>query len=222
MYDVSVKTAIVGETGVGKTSFVARLQYPERPIPKEHTVTIGVDHAPCIVSIKDPHPLKVKFHIWDTAGQERYASITRGFYKTADLVCLMYSCDDVRSLRQLRHRWWKEVREAATNLSTAVILVLGNKKDKCMDERELAEPLKRLMEDIVADTGRQPVHIRLSALKDRTVLPVLEAVAWLCANVPSVQATRTMLLKSPRPSSSIKLTSATMDPSARPSWCCRS
>jgi hypothetical protein len=124
----------------------------------------------------------------------------------------MYSCDDLRSLHNLRSWWWKEVRESAVNLTTVVVLVLGNKSDKCVDDRALSEPLARLLDDIFKDTARQPVHMRLSALKDKSVMPVLEAVASQCASVPSVKATK----KTPLPST-IKLN----DETPTTSWCYR-
>lgn len=226
MFDVSVKTTIIGDTGVGKTCFVGRLQHPTRPIPKEHTVTIGVDHVSCVVPITDPHPLRVKFQIWDTAGQERYATLTKGFYVGTELVCLMYSCDSPESLTHLSTRWWAEFKTAPIDLATVVVLVLGNKMDKCANDADklLAKPLARLMQQIEADTGRPPVHIRLSALKDRSVVAVLQAVAWKCVQIPAVHSAAR---RSPSMSLSLGKGGALVSLVAQPpdapttSWCCR-
>lgn len=224
MFDVSVKMTIVGDTGVGKTSFVSRLENPHRPIRKDHTMTIGVDHVPCIVTVSDPQPLRMKFQIWDTAGQERYATLTRGFYVGTELICLVYSCDNPDTLCSLSSRWWTELKAAPIDLSTAVVLIVGNKADKCVPEKSLAGPLGRLMDEIQKDTGgRPPVHMRVSALKDKSVAPVLQAVAWKCLQIPTVRsaARRSPSFRKGGPLVSLIAEPSPTSSSSGRSWCCR-
>ena len=184
---------------MGKTSFAVRVEFAHRNmIPKGHTPTIGVEYVPCIVTVADPSPMKLKFQMWDTAGQERFASITRAYYKDAQLVCLVYSCDRPDTLAKLRTRWWPEIQASGVDLASAVILVLGNKADLLASgsaplgtEALLRAHLEPLLEAIQRDTGgRTPTHVRVSALKDKTVVHVLEAVAWQCVTIPSVQRTK--------------------------------
>ena len=53
----------------------------------EHTVTIGVEFGQFVVRLDGK---VVKLQIWDTAGQESFRSVTRIFYRGANIVFLVY------------------------------------------------------------------------------------------------------------------------------------
>jgi len=49
--------------------------------------TIGVEFGSKIVKI---HDKTIKLQIWDTAGQERFRAVTRGYYRGAAGVLILY------------------------------------------------------------------------------------------------------------------------------------
>jgi small GTP-binding protein len=59
-------------------------------------MTLGVDFLTKIVYIKQIDKL-IHFNIWDTAGQEIYDSITRRYYKGADIAIICFSITDRNS-----------------------------------------------------------------------------------------------------------------------------
>ena len=67
------KMILVGDGGVGKTTFVKRHLTGE--FEKKYVATLGVEVRPL-----DFHTNlgKIRFNVWDTAGQERFHVITRG------------------------------------------------------------------------------------------------------------------------------------------------
>jgi Ras-related protein Rab-1A len=70
-YDVLVKTVIIGEAGVGKTSFCTKLTSGE--FSTIYTSTIGVDF---FIKYSLINNKVFKLQLWDTAGQEKFNSIS--------------------------------------------------------------------------------------------------------------------------------------------------
>lgn len=125
-----VKMAVVGETGVGKSSVSDRFA---RDKFSEYTeTTIG---AAFLAGAVERAEHKVKFQIWDTAGQERYRALAPLYYRHAHVVMVVYDITS-RSSFDSAKRWRASV---ATKLARKPIYVLiGNKAD-LGDEREVSE-----------------------------------------------------------------------------------
>ena len=80
-YDYLIKVILVGDTGVGKTSFL--LRFTEQMFDDaSHIATIGKNSSLTIIGIDFKTKnlrmdgKNVKLQIWDTAGQERFRTIT--------------------------------------------------------------------------------------------------------------------------------------------------
>ena len=67
----------------------------------------------------------IKSQIWDTAGQEKFMAITKGYYRNAMGVVLVYDVTSKESFNHL-HTWINEIRTWANNTS---IIIVGNKID---------------------------------------------------------------------------------------------
>ncbi|XP_061486383.1 ras-related protein Rab-44 isoform X2 [Rhineura floridana] len=119
----------VGNSNVGKTSFLYRLQ--DDSFGANMTATVGMDYR-----IKNLFVDNKCFalRLWDTAGQERYHSITKQFFRKADGVVLMYDITSERSFADVRY-WLNCIQEGAGN--EVIILLLGNKTD-CIGERRVS------------------------------------------------------------------------------------
>ncbi|CCW63630.1 unnamed protein product [Phytomonas sp. EM1] len=115
------KYVIIGDISVGKSCIMQ--SFTEKHFRKDLPHTIGVEFGTTIVDVNGE---LVKIQIWDTAGQERFRSVTRGYYRGAAAVLLVY---DVSRRDTFAHvgSWLQEVR-ANTNPHTEILLV-GNKSD---------------------------------------------------------------------------------------------
>lgn len=82
---MSVKVILLGDTNVGKTSFVH--QYVYGVALESQTPTIG---AAMISKYVNTPKFKGHLHIWDTAGQERYRSLVPLYYRGAHVAIIIY------------------------------------------------------------------------------------------------------------------------------------
>jgi small GTP-binding protein len=84
-HDVLLKLMMVGDGGVGKSSFLLRLS--DSTFHDRYISTIGVDFK----HIHTQHQgLVVKLQVWDTSGPERFRTISASYWRRADGLFLMY------------------------------------------------------------------------------------------------------------------------------------
>ncbi|XP_039391109.1 ras-related protein Rab-44 isoform X2 [Mauremys reevesii] len=119
----------VGDSNVGKTSFLYRLH--EDSFNPNLAATVGMDYRVKNLFVDNKC---FALRLWDTAGQERYHSITKQFFRKADGVVLMYDVTSEYSFADVRY-WLNCIQEGAGD--GVVILLLGNKTD-CAAERQVS------------------------------------------------------------------------------------
>jgi small GTP-binding protein len=131
---VILKTVLIGESGVGKTSIIS--QFVEDVFQKDQPSTIGGTFS--TKSIKCNNGQTLKFEIWDTAGQERYRAVTKIFYKEVNVAILVYDITSISSFRELQKYWVEQVKESSPK--NLIIAIIANKADliECenVDEKE--------------------------------------------------------------------------------------
>lgn len=113
------KIIVIGDSGVGKTSFLIRYIHGE--MDDKIQATIAVDYFAKKVEHNDE---VFRLSIWDTAGQERFRSLIENIYKGVSGVILCFSRDDIRSIRGVM-KWLDDLKER--NISN--ICVVGTKSD---------------------------------------------------------------------------------------------
>ena len=79
-YDVLFRLLLIGDSGVGKTCLLCR--FTDNEFHSSHISTIGVDFKMKTIEVDG---IKVLIQIWDTAGQERYQTITKQYYRRAQV-----------------------------------------------------------------------------------------------------------------------------------------
>ncbi|NXS94891.1 RAB44 protein, partial [Jacana jacana] len=118
----------IGDSHVGKTSFLYRLQ--ANTFNPHLTATVGMDYQIKNFTVDNKN---FALRLWDSAGQERYRSITKQFFRKADGVVLMYDITSEYSFSDTRY-WLSCIQEGADD--GVIILLLGNKTD-CAAERQV-------------------------------------------------------------------------------------
>lgn len=114
-FDYMFKLLIIGNSSVGKTSFLFR--YADDSFTSAFVSTVGIDFK---VKTVFRHDKRVKLQIWvtihsekrprhqnenmfqDTAGQERYRTITTAYYRGAMGFILMYDITNEESFNSVQ------------------------------------------------------------------------------------------------------------------------
>ncbi|KAM6096629.1 EF-hand calcium-binding domain-containing protein 4B isoform 2-T2 [Chlamydotis macqueenii] len=129
--DCLFKIIFVGNSSVGKTSFLRRF-CEDRFFP-DTAATVGVDYTVKTITVDNT---QVALQLWDTAGQERYQSITKQFFRKADGVIVMYDITAKDTFTAVK-QWLISIEE--TTEENVPVLLLGNKTD---NEKEREVPMR--------------------------------------------------------------------------------
>ncbi|XP_055845216.1 ras-related protein Rab-26 isoform X1 [Episyrphus balteatus] len=134
---INHKTILLGDSGVGKTSFLVKYNTGEFKAGS-FSATVGIALNNKVVNVDNT---RVKLQIWDTAGQERFRSVTHAYYRDAHALLLLYDVTNKVSFDNIR-AWLVEIREYAQE--DVVIMLLGNKADCGSDRQVKREEGERL------------------------------------------------------------------------------
>ena len=154
-----IKILTLGESSVGKTSFI--LRYTENTFSEIYLTTMGIDFKTKVIKLKNKKTYSVLFY--DTAGQEKYRSISLSVIKNVQGVILMYDITNKKSFESIT-RWMESIREIKGNYFP--IILLGN---KC----ELEE--KRVVSKNDAEQLAQKYGIELFEISNKAGINVDEA-----------------------------------------------
>ena len=143
------KVVLIGDSGVGKTSIISRF------------ATHKFDPC-CQMSLNSQFTQKtmefpeynksLKFDIWDTVGQEKYRSLTKIFYRSADVIIFVYDITSENSFNSIKNYWYTETKN---NTDKNPILVLAaNKNDLYKDEKISNNEGKNYANEIKAIFGK--------------------------------------------------------------------
>ncbi|XP_063721201.1 ras-related protein Rab-3-like [Symsagittifera roscoffensis] len=139
-FDYMFKLLIIGNSSVGKTSFLFR--YADDSFTSAFVSTVGIDFK---VKTVVRNNKRVKLQIWDTAGQERYRTITTAYYRGAMGFILMYDITNDDSFVSVQD-WSTQIKTYSWD--NAQVILVGNKCDmdaerivKAQRGRDLADQL---------------------------------------------------------------------------------
>ena len=96
--DFTVEIALLGDTGVGKSSLLYR--YSDGIFKSELIGTAGLDHKQKNIVCMNSN---VKMTIWDTAGQVKFRPLAHTYYKRAAGIVLVYDVTDVHSFENMEY-----------------------------------------------------------------------------------------------------------------------
>ncbi|GCC25513.1 hypothetical protein chiPu_0003923 [Chiloscyllium punctatum] len=115
-FDYMFKLLIIGNSSVGKTSFLFR--YADDTFTSAFVSTVGIDFKVKTVYRNDK---RVKLQIWDTAGQERYRTITTAYYRGAMGFILMYDIANQESFNAVQD--WRESYPPCLHTGSVIVAV---------------------------------------------------------------------------------------------------
>ena len=137
---ISYKILILGDTEVGKTSFI--LRFCDNTFPEESITTIGIDTKTKFIKFEEK---KIQLVIWDTAGQERFRSIAKNSIKGADGILIMYAVDNKKSFDAIK-KWINNIKDCL-NIDKIGLIVAGNKCDVSESEVQVDKEMAKDLEE---------------------------------------------------------------------------
>ena len=152
------KVVLIGESGIGKTCIIS--QFINNTFDSEQVTSSTAQFKRKVMEFADGK--KLTFDVWDTAGQERYRSMTRNFYKDAEVAILVYDITDPKSFEEMKNYWYKQIQEYG--LKDVIYAVAANKSDlyeeqqvKDEEGEEFAKSIKAIFSSTSAknDSGIQ-------------------------------------------------------------------
>uniref|UniRef100_A0A0B7BKP7 EF-hand domain-containing protein n=1 Tax=Arion vulgaris TaxID=1028688 RepID=A0A0B7BKP7_9EUPU len=162
------KVVFVGDSGVGKSSFIHRFCHQE--FKPNFSTTIGVDFQIKTLDVKDS---TVILQLWDTAGQERFRSMTKAYFRKADGIIVMYDVAVESTFTSVRN-WMNSVQEHVE--PGTVIMLLGNKLD--ISEDDAKRPVKQ-KDGLVLAVEWDMLFYETSAKSGTKITESMEALASL-------------------------------------------
>ena len=125
----NIKIILIGDTSVGKTSFLN--QFFSEGFKSNLTSTIGITERSKILSFENK---TYKIKIWDTAGQERFGSIPKQYYERTEGVFLFYDITNEQSFDNII-KWLNGILEGGHK--DLIVYLIGNKVD-LIEERTVS------------------------------------------------------------------------------------
>jgi len=171
-YDHLVKLILVGDEGTGKTSLMRR--FCDDEFMFSYMATIGVDFKIRTLDLSvDGVPTKVKLQMWDTAGQERFNSITKSFYRGADIMVVVYDVTSHHTFAHVR-KWIAGCTEVCG--SSIPMCLVGNKCDLAQ-HRQVETEAGRELAGRMGSEGNPAVFVETSAKEGSGVDEIFEQMA---------------------------------------------
>lgn len=116
----SFKIILVGDGGVGKTTFVKR--HVSGEFEKRYVPTIGVEVHPMLFHTNYG---PMCFNMWDTAGQEKFGGLRDGYYIQGNGGILMFDVTARVTYKNVPN-WHRDLTRVCENIP---IVLVGNKVD---------------------------------------------------------------------------------------------
>ncbi|XP_015814337.3 uncharacterized protein rab44 isoform X2 [Nothobranchius furzeri] len=178
----SYNVVMIGDSCVGKTSFMKRAQSGKFSL--DIPASVGVDSCMWTVVV-DGKP--VMLQLWDTAGQERFHSVTRQVFHRAQAFLLMYDITCSQSFSAVSY-WVNCIQEAAAE--DVSVLLLGNKSD---DEQ------RRVKTEEGDNLAKEYnfAFMECSAATGQNVIESLETMARMLSQSADLREKTTQLHKQP-------------------------
>lgn len=182
--DAEYKIVLLGDPGVGKTTWFLQIKHGEFVDTGNVGVSMGMDHLEHRMTIKG-REVKVyastasfvhfntlssfpsQAYLHDTGGGERFRTLTSNFYRNADAAILMYSVEDRYTFENLQE--WIESASDVVDLECFVFALVGNKSDMPLEVEH--ESIKARCDNLATQ-----LSFFTSAKTGNNVIPAFEKI----------------------------------------------
>ena len=131
-YNEKCQLLIIGDASVGKTSIFSR--FTTGFFSAHYVATIGIDNYKKDITIDDKI---VRVQLWDTAGAEKYYSLTKGFFRNAQGIMVVFDVTNSETYDNVRH-WTQSIKtHIGSDIERIPVIIIGNKID--LEEREIVK-----------------------------------------------------------------------------------
>jgi len=185
-YDYLIKFLSLGDSGVGKTSFL--YQYTDGAFNSKFISTVGIDFREKRIVYRSKNTeqgmqgrsQRIHLQLWDTAGQERFRSLTTAFFRDSMGFLLLFDLTNEQTFLSIRG-WLEQLKTHAYTENPDIVLC-GNKADledqRVISEQQARETANRYGLPYVetsAATG-QNVALAVEILLDKIMVRMDQAV----------------------------------------------
>ena len=137
--EYAIAAGAIGDSGVGKSTMVYSLEKwrawnPDTDFPLGPTIGVNCSVLRFVLRLA-AHPrdipsqpcVDVKVTLWDTAGQERFKSVTGAYYRSLQVVFLVFDITRADTFAHLKEHWHGDAQRLC--MADPIYVVVGNKSD---------------------------------------------------------------------------------------------
>jgi GTP-binding nuclear protein Ran len=117
------KCCLIGDGGVGKTSFCKKLLSSGHDIGTKYIPTLGVEVHPILIETNYGN---IMLDVWDTVGQEKFGTLRSSWYSKSKVIIIMFDVTSLNSYNNVMLKWYDDVIKFSPN---SLIILCGNKID---------------------------------------------------------------------------------------------
>jgi small GTP-binding protein len=129
-YDGKCQLLVIGDSMVGKTSLLYR--FTNGTFDAHYLATVGLDNFTKDEIINNK---KVRIKIWDTAGQEKFQSLTKGFFRNAQGIMIVFDVSNIETYDNIKY-WAQSIKtHMGSEIEKIPVIIIGNKMD--LKERKI-------------------------------------------------------------------------------------
>ena len=139
--EITFKIITVGESGVGKTSIFRRFVY--NSFEENTLTTLGLQFSFKDVTLSSGQKIKLK--LIDTAGEEKYRSLSKSYFKNADVALFVFSLNNPVTFEHIND-WVDLFKENHDKVDKIPKYLIGSKNDleQKVDQGKIDELAKNL------------------------------------------------------------------------------
>ena len=139
--EITFKIITVGESGVGKTSIFRRFVY--NSFEENTLTTLGLQFSFKDVTLSSGQKIKLK--LIDTAGEEKYRSLSKSYFKNADVALFVFSLNNPVTFEHIND-WVDLFKENHDKVDKIPKYLIGSKNDleQKVEQGKIDELIKKL------------------------------------------------------------------------------
>lgn len=168
---VHFNAILLGDSGVGKSSILRRLEDATFILDIQPTIGVGIKIKKFQIK-KNGKYFNINLKVSDTAGQEHYKSICKNYCKNTHAVILVYDINKEDSFKAI-DGWLNFFEDSRTSDFKPVILLIGNKLDL---EPKVSTPAKWAEENKAS-------FMEYSAKTDKNGNKIDKIIKYLICNI---------------------------------------